>query len=37
MAVFQKSFRLTTRGDCDVIDITAQVERAVSESKTRAG
>jgi secondary thiamine-phosphate synthase enzyme len=37
MAVFQKSFRLTTRGDCDVIDITAQVERVVSESKTRAG
>jgi secondary thiamine-phosphate synthase enzyme len=37
MAVFQKSFRLTTRGDCDVIDITAQVEKVVGESKTRAG
>lgn len=37
MAVFQKSFRLTTRGDCDVLDITAQVEKIVGESKTRAG
>lgn len=37
MAVFQKTFRLTTRGDCDVIDITAQVEKVVNESKTRAG
>jgi len=37
MPVFQKSFRLATKGNCDVLDITSQVERAVSESKFRAG
>jgi secondary thiamine-phosphate synthase enzyme len=37
MAVFQKTFRLSTRGNCDVIDISAQVERAVAESQARAG
>ena len=37
MAVHQKSFRLTTRGNCDVIDITAQAERMVEESGIRSG
>lgn len=37
MAVFQKSFRLSTQGHCDVQDITAQVERLVAESKVKAG
>ncbi len=37
MAVFQKSFRLSTRGNCDVIDISGQVERIVGESRIRAG
>jgi len=37
MAVFQKSIRLSTRGMCDVHDITAQVERIVGESCVRTG
>jgi secondary thiamine-phosphate synthase enzyme len=37
MAVFQKSFQISTRGRCDVQDITAHVARAVSESKIRQG
>jgi len=37
MAVFQKKFRLSTRGHCDVQDITPQVERAVQESRLRQG
>lgn len=37
MAVYQKSFRISTRGHADVIDITAQVGRIVSESRIRAG
>jgi secondary thiamine-phosphate synthase enzyme len=37
MAVFQKSFRVSTRGRADVLDITAHVERLVAESKLRTG
>jgi len=37
MAVFQKSFRISTRGHCDVVDITAQVERILAESKLKNG
>lgn len=37
MAVFQKAFRLGTRGHCDVIDITSQVNRIISESGIRHG
>ncbi|MCS7315260.1 MAG: secondary thiamine-phosphate synthase enzyme YjbQ [Bryobacterales bacterium] len=37
MAVYQKSFRVPTRGHADVVDITRHVERIVAESKIRAG
>lgn len=37
MAVYQHSFRLPTRGNSDVLDITRQVERAVSDSRVRTG
>ncbi len=37
MAVYQKSFRISTRGHADVLDITSQVERVVRESKIRYG
>jgi len=37
MAVFQKSFRVTTRGHGDVLDITAQVARLVTESRIAHG
>jgi len=37
MAVFQKSLHLATQGRCDVVDITARVARAVSESGIEAG
>lgn len=37
MAVFQKRFRITTRGHCDVLDITGQVERIVGESGIKTG
>ena len=37
MAVHQKRFRLATKGHCDVLDITAQVERIVAESGLRTG
>jgi secondary thiamine-phosphate synthase enzyme len=37
MAVFQRSFRIGTKGRCDVLDITPRVERIVSESKLRNG
>lgn len=37
MAVFQTSFRISTRGRADVLDISAQVDRAVSESKVQYG
>jgi secondary thiamine-phosphate synthase enzyme len=37
LAVFQKRFRITTRGHCDVHDITGQVERIVTESGIKTG
>ena len=37
MAVFQKTFRISTRGHCDVLDITERVTRIVAESKVRQG
>lgn len=37
MSVHQHSFRVSTRGHCDVIDITRQVASAVSASKIRHG
>ena len=37
MAAYQKSFRLSTRGNCHVIDIHGQVERIVRESGIRTG
>ncbi len=37
MPVFQKSFSISTRGRCDVLDISGQVERIVGESKIREG
>src|SRR5262245_16973972 len=37
MAVFQKSFRLSTKGNTDVLDITSRVEQIVGESGVRAG
>jgi secondary thiamine-phosphate synthase enzyme len=37
MAAFQKTFRLSTRGHTDILDITAQVERIVAESGIRTG
>jgi secondary thiamine-phosphate synthase enzyme len=37
MAVFQKTFRISTQGKCDVLDITPQVNRVVAESRIRDG
>ncbi|MBE0659292.1 MAG: YjbQ family protein [Bryobacteraceae bacterium] len=37
MAVVQTTFRVPTRGLCDVIDITDQVEAAVAQSGVSAG
>ena len=37
MAIYQKSFRLSTRGHCDVRDISQQVERIVTESGVKHG
>ena len=37
MAVFQRRFRLSTRGRCDILDITSQVERIIEESHLREG
>jgi len=37
MAVYQKTFRLSTRGRCDIVDVTPQVSRIVAESKIRQG
>ena len=37
MPVFQKSFRLSTTGNCDVVDVTSRVEEIVGASKIRAG
>src|SRR5580658_8434876 len=37
MAVFQQTLRLKTRGDCHVIDITADVIRVVGASRLMQG
>lgn len=37
MPVFQRSFQITTRGRCDVLDITGQVARIVADSSVRQG
>ena len=37
MAIFQKAFRISTKGRCDVLDITERVARIVAESKIRTG
>lgn len=37
MAVFQKTFRISTRGRCDVLDISGQVSRIVGESQVKQG
>jgi secondary thiamine-phosphate synthase enzyme len=37
LSIFQKTFHTTTRGNCDVLDITARVERIISESRIRQG
>ncbi len=37
MTVFQRKFRLSTRGGCDVIDITARVEQVAQESRLGCG
>ena len=37
MAVFQKTFRISTQGKCDVLDITPKVNRMVAESRIRDG
>jgi len=37
MAVLQKSFRISTRGHCDVLDVTEHVARIVAESRIEQG
>jgi secondary thiamine-phosphate synthase enzyme len=37
MPVFQKSFRVSTRGHGDVLDVTDQVSRIVADSRIRQG
>jgi secondary thiamine-phosphate synthase enzyme len=37
MAVLQKSFQISTRGHCDVLDVTEQVARIVAESRIQRG
>src|SRR5258708_36439787 len=37
MGAYQRSFRISTQGHCDVIDITRQVAGAVTASKIRTG
>lgn len=37
MAVFQKGFRISTKGRADVLDITDRVSRIVSESRIQTG
>ena len=37
MAVLQKSFRISTRGHGDVLDVTQQVARVVAESRIQQG
>ncbi len=37
MPVFQRSFRVSTKGHCDVLDVTGQVTRVAKESGVRHG
>jgi secondary thiamine-phosphate synthase enzyme len=37
MAVYQRSFQISTRGHCDVLDISPQVARIVAESGVERG
>jgi secondary thiamine-phosphate synthase enzyme len=37
MSVFQKTIRVPTRGQCDVIDITEEVVRTVASSRVTEG
>lgn len=37
MPVFQATFRLSTKGQCDVVDITAEVHRIVLSSQMNHG
>jgi len=37
MATLQKTFRISTRGHADVLDVTGQVARIVAESGVRQG
>ncbi len=37
MALVQKSFRLASRGHCDVLDVTSQVARIIAESGIQQG
>ncbi len=37
MSVFQKTIRIPTRGQCDVIDITEEVVRTVASSRVTEG
>ncbi len=37
MPVFQKAFRISTKGHCDLIDITGKVEQVVKASGARQG
>jgi secondary thiamine-phosphate synthase enzyme len=37
MATFQKSFRVSTKGHCDVLDITPQVSRILREAGIETG
>lgn len=37
MPVFQKTFRIHTQGNCDILDITQQVGRLVAECGLRQG
>jgi secondary thiamine-phosphate synthase enzyme len=37
MPVFQRSLHLSTKGRCDVVDISARVERIVEESAIETG
>jgi secondary thiamine-phosphate synthase enzyme len=37
MAAYQQTFRIKTKGNCDIIDITAQVREAVAASRVGTG
>ncbi|HMD71594.1 MAG TPA: secondary thiamine-phosphate synthase enzyme YjbQ [Bryobacteraceae bacterium] len=37
MPVFQRSLHLSTKGRCDIVDISARVERVVAESGVETG